>query len=68
MSMALQQLIDREDILLDSQKLEDLHSNKRLLEKIDEVRDRFIEDNIGTYDFNTISLLYRLTKEIKEVI
>ena len=73
-SMELRNLIDREDILLDSHKLEDFNDRDILRNKIDKVRDKFIDEitvNDESYwfsNFNKINLIYKFAENVKNTL
>lgn len=70
MSMKFQELIDKENMLLDRKRLADFNKNagkRRLLSKIDEIRDSLLED-VNNSDIATFTLVYRLTEKIKDII
>ena len=74
MSMQLQNIIDKEELDIDSHRLAEFHNSNDLKSKIDEVRDRFIEENTiddESYwiaNFSKIQLIYKLVEEIKDII
>lgn len=74
MSMQLRDLIDKEDIVIDSKRLSEWQRNAgkfELFRKIDEVRDKFVEDNVSASEkFSSdevISLIYKITEKVKSI-
>ena len=67
-SMQFQNIIDEEDIMLDSHKLAEFNKTDRLRNEIDNLVNKFVDDNVDVNDYDTTSLLYRFALEIKYII
>lgn len=70
-SIEFRSLIDKEDIMVDSKRLEEWRNNAgkfELFKKIDEVRDRFVDDNVNEYDWEVMTLLVNYTEKIKSIL
>ena len=68
LSVKFSELIDKENTLLDKKRLAEWsqHAGKfELFTKINEIRDKFIEDNDDN-DIETITSIYRFAEEIKK--
>ena len=63
MSMVFRDLIDKEDILLDSHKLEEFHSKNRLVSKVEEIKHKFIDEN--NLDLDSMTIICKFAEEIK---
>lgn len=74
MSMQLQNIIDKEELDINSHRLAEFHHSNELKSKIDKVRDRFIEENTvddeiyWVVNFNKTQLIYKFAEEIKSMI
>ena len=71
MSMKFQDLIDKENMLLDSKRLSEWQKNvvkAELVKKIYKVRDEFIDNNVSSNDWEGITLIHKLTDKIKSII
>lgn len=69
MSIELRELIDKEELILDTKRLSDWKRNagkQELIEKIDELKHKFIEENC--IDWETMTLICKLVEEIKDII
>lgn len=57
--------------MVDSKRLEEWRNNAgkfELFKKIDEVRDRFVDDNVNEYDWEVMTLLVNYTEKIKSIL
>lgn len=61
-------LIDKEDILLDSERLKEFNDKQILRNKIDDLAEGFIGNNISADDFENITMIYKFAEQIKEKI
>lgn len=68
MSMEFRNLIDKEELTIDSHRLAEYNDKKRLFRKIDKVRDDFVDRNVDVYGWEVVGLLCKLTEEIKSII
>ena len=71
MSVELRELIDKEELILDTKRLSEWKRNagkQELIEKIDDLAETFISNNISADDYEAITLVYKLISEIKDII
>ena len=64
-------LIDKEELILDTKRLSEWKRNagkQELIEKIDNLAETFISENISADDFEAVTLVYKLISEIKDII
>ena len=54
--------------MLDSHKLAEFNKTDRLRNEIDNLVNKFVDDNVDVNDYDTTSLLYRFALEIKYII
>lgn len=66
--LQLQNLIDREELTLDSKKLAEFNERDVLKTRIDELAEEFISNSISADDHENITLVYKLARKIKEFI
>lgn len=65
MATELQNIIDREELIQDCNKLVEWKKRNDLLDKIVKIRNKFIDDNVNVNDFDTTLLIYKFTEQIK---
>lgn len=71
MSIELRELVDKEELLLDCEKLAEWVRNSgklKIFEKIDDLAEKFISNNISADDYEAVTLVYKLISEIKDII
>ncbi len=71
MSMEFQYLIDEEELIMDCERLRRFALRNSLKDKIDEIRDVFIEQESKKHDnwsWKTESLIYRFVEILKKEI
>lgn len=71
MSIELRELIDKEELVLDSKRLSEWKRSseeQELIEKIYNLTEKFISNNVSADDFEAITLVYKLVNEIKDII
>ena len=68
MCVEFKNLIDKEDILLDSERLKEFNDKQILRNKIDDLAEGFIGNNISADDFENITMIYKFAEQIKEKI
>lgn len=69
--MKFRELIDKEELILDTKRLSEWRRNagkQELIEKIDNLAETFISDNISADDFENITMIYKLINKIKDII
>lgn len=69
--MEFRKLLDKEELILDTKRLSDWKRNAgkaELIEKIDDLVENFISNNVSADDFENITLIYKLANEIKKDI
>ena len=69
--MEFLKLIDKEELILDSKRLSGLkiaENKQELIEKINDIAENFISNNVLAGDFEKITLVYKLINEIKNAI
>ena len=69
--MEFRELIDKEELTTDSKRLADWKRNAgkaELIEKIDDMVENFISNNVSADDCENITLIYKLANEIKKDI
>lgn len=63
MSMEFRNSIDREDIMLDSEKLKEFNNKSRLVSKVEEIKHKFIDEN--DLDLEGVNTICKFAEEIK---
>ena len=67
--MKFREIIDKEELTIDSKRLAEFNERSRLTAKINDVAEKFIDNNVSADDYETITLVYRLANEIiKDII
>ena len=66
--MKFRELIDGEELILDSKRLAEFNKRSELTARINDVAEKFIDNNVSADDFETITLIYRLINEVKYII
>ena len=67
--MKFRELIDKEELILDTKRLSEWRRNagkQELIEKIDRLKHNFIEENFVNWE--TMTLICKLVEEIKDII
>lgn len=64
--MKLIELIEKEELLLDCERLSDINNKRKLIEDIDRLKHNFIEENF--LDWETMTIVCKLVEEIKDII
>lgn len=64
--MKLIELIEKEELLLDCERLADINNKRKLIEDIDRLKHNFIEENF--LDWETMTIVCKLVEEIKDII
>ena len=66
LSMDLREIIDKEDIMLDSKKLREFNNRSKLLCNIEEVKHKFIDEN--SLDSENMAIICKFTEAIKNIL
>ena len=67
--MKFREIIDKEELTIDSKRLAEFNERSRVTAKINDVAEEFIDNNVSSDDFETITLIYKLANEIiKDII
>ena len=69
--MEFMKLIDKEELVLDTKRLSEWKRNagkQELIEKIDDLAETFISENISADDFENITMIYKFINKIKDII
>lgn len=67
--MKFREIIDKEELTIDSKRLSEFNERNRLTARINDVAEEFIDNNVSADDFETITLIYKLAnKIIKDII
>lgn len=69
--MEFMKIIDKEELLIDTKRLSEWQRNagkQELIEKIDDLAETFISDNIAADDYESIIMIYKLINKIKDII
>ena len=65
--MQFQNIIDEEDIMLDSHKLAEFNKTDRLRNEIDNLVNKFVDDNVDVNDYvEIVTILYKFANELKD--
>lgn len=71
MSMEFKYLIDEEELIMDCEKLRRFALQNSIKDKIEKIRDKFIDQESKKYDdwsWKTESLIYRFVEALKKEI
>ena len=69
--MEFRKLLDKEELILDTKRLSEWKRNagkQELIEKIDDLAETFISENISADDFENITMIYKFINKIKDII
>lgn len=68
MTVKFREIIDREELILDSRNLAEFNKKARVNCNIDNLVDEFVDECVPYDDYETITLLYTLANKIKQII
>ena len=66
--MKFREIIDKEELTIDSKRLAEFNERSRITAKINDVAEKFIDNNISADDYETITLIYNFSSKIKDII
>lgn len=67
-SMKFREIIDKEELTIDSKRLAEFNERNILISNINDLAEKFIDDNVSADDYETTTLIYRFAEKIKTII